>query len=407
MLEPARPDREQIALDDVARTWIAPVLGPTLAVVLLSLLTLGGVLQVANGDVRAAALAIPRSPALGEMVRSTGLRGANRAFTDGLHRFEASLEEESPILEAALPSAQWFTTALLGAGNTRTVIGREGWLYYRPDIDTLTGPPLLEPRAPSLGAAKPGDPREDLTAFAALARPGLSLFVVLAPAKPAIHPEQLAPGARAPLANPSQAQIGEWLAAQGIPFLDPSMALVERIADTGLPQYLATDTHWTFAAMDFVAQTTAATLRPLLSTASPGAFRRDSVAIAGRGDLVGMLRLRASDELYPAEPTTIQRVTDAAGNPWAADGEAEVLLLGDSFSLIYSSADSGWGQAAGFAEQLAFHLQAPVDRIAVNAGGARQTLAAELAAGRDRLAGKRVVVYQLAARHLGGLPTRQ
>jgi alginate O-acetyltransferase complex protein AlgJ len=52
---------------------------------------------------------------------------------------------------------------------------------------------------------------------------------------------------------------------------------------------------------------------------------------------------------------------------------------------------------------LSLALGQPLDRLVINAGGAhsaRQELARELASGRDRLAGKRVVIYQFAAREL-------
>ncbi|MCP5118094.1 MAG: hypothetical protein GY953_45345, partial [bacterium] len=64
---------------------------------------------------------------------------------------------------------------------------------------------------------------------------------------------------------------------------------------------------------------------------------------------------------------------------------------------------TNWGTGAGLAEQLSFHLQRPVDRVAINAGGVaatRQRLVQDLAAGRDRLAGKKVVVWQFAIRTL-------
>jgi hypothetical protein len=77
--------------------------------------------------------------------------------------------------------------------------------------------------------------------------------------------------------------------------------------------------------------------------------------------------------------------------------------LGDSFSNIYSLEPMGWGQSAGFVEQLAYHLQAPVDRLVRNDAGAfatRDMLARELARGRDRLAGKKWLIWQFAAREL-------
>ncbi|MGB5881714.1 MAG: hypothetical protein WBH85_16930, partial [Thermoanaerobaculia bacterium] len=45
----------------------------------------------------------------------------------------------------------------------------------------------------------------------------------------------------------------------------------------------------------------------------------------------------------------------------------------------------------------------PVDKLALDAGGAhasRQALARELASGKNRLTGKKVVVYQFAMREL-------
>ena len=100
---------------------------------------------------------------------------------------------------------------------------------------------------------------------------------------------------------------------------------------------------------------------------------------------------------------TIQRVETAEGRSWKADPRADVLLLGDSFTNIYSQSDLGWGTGAGLAEQLSYYLGHPIDRLALNSGGAlntRQRLAQDLATGNDRLAGKKVVVYQFAVREL-------
>jgi alginate O-acetyltransferase complex protein AlgJ len=77
--------------------------------------------------------------------------------------------------------------------------------------------------------------------------------------------------------------------------------------------------------------------------------------------------------------------------------------MGDSFCNIYSLAEMGWSDSGGFAEHLGLALGQPVDRLVINAGGAfsaRQELVRQLSSGRDRLAGKQVVVYQFAAREL-------
>jgi alginate O-acetyltransferase complex protein AlgJ len=121
------------------------------------------------------------------------------------------------------------------------------------------------------------------------------------------------------------------------------------------------------------------------------------------GDLAAMLNLPKGQTFFPPETVPITRVVSATGQPWEPDPGAAVLLLGDSFCNIYSLASMGWGESAGFAEHLSLELGQAIDRVVINAGGAastRQELARELATGRDRLAGKRLVIYQFAAREL-------
>ena len=76
-----------------------------------------------------------------------------------------------------------------------------------------------------------------------------------------------------------------------------------------------------------------------------------------------------------------------------------MLVLGDSFSNIYSLESMGWGTSAGFVEQLSYALRRPIDRLVQNDQGAFATRAM-LQRDPRRLDGKRVVVYQFAAREL-------
>jgi hypothetical protein len=80
-----------------------------------------------------------------------------------------------------------------------------------------------------------------------------------------------------------------------------------------------------------------------------------------------------------------------------------VLFLGDSFANIYSLAPMGWGDASGLVEHLALALGLPVDAITRNDAGSfatREMLAKELQRGNDRLAGKKLVIWEFAAREL-------
>ena len=231
---------------------------------------------------------------------------------------------------------------------------------------------------------------------------------MVTPVKAALHPEGLAPGlaeAARPLENPSLASFRARLAELGIPAYDPGGRLAVALAGRGWPQFLRTDTHWTAQAMESAAEGLAEFLRrhaPLPERAPLG-LTRDRAWVEGRGDIAALLKLDDPDALFPPERVPVRMVRGPDGELWRPDPGADVLVLGDSFTNVYSQPELGWGEAAGFAEQLAFFLGRPVDRIAVNAGGssaARVRLASALASGEDRLAGKRLVVYQFTAREL-------
>ncbi len=351
--------------------------------------------------------------------RREGLLAANRELLASMNRFEEGLDEASFVAARALSRFQWIMTKHLKAGNEQVVLGRRGWLYFRPAVDSITGPGFLDPQALARREAsgepwKP-DPRPDpvaaLADFAAqLADRGITLVVVPIPVKAAIHPEGLARALEedAPLENPSFKTFMTRLAELDIPAYSPGERLAEALrARSGQtrPQFLRTDTHWTPSAME----TTAAGLADFLAKNVPlpevaaTVLSREEAWVEGRGDLVALLRLPAMRPLFLPERVPVQRVLLSTGEPWTADPGADVLVLGDSFTNIYSQGELGWGDAAGLAEQLSFLLRRPVDKIAVNAGGpaaARERLASAIASGQDRLAGKRLVIYAFSAREL-------
>ena len=115
-----------------------------------------------------------------------------------------------------------------------------------------------------------------------------------------------------------------------------------------------------------------------------------------------MLKLPESARAYPPQTVTIHEVT-ADDTPWRPSKEAPILLLGDSFSNIFSLSALGWGESAGLAEHLSHALGRPLDCILRNSDAAfatREILSHELARGRDRLAGKKLVIWEFAAREL-------
>jgi alginate O-acetyltransferase complex protein AlgJ len=187
------------------------------------------------------------------------------------------------------------------------------------------------------------------------------------------------------------------LQKNGIEFVDASQAMLDSKQSNGRPQFLKTDSHWTPSAMECVAQKIAQKIA--VTGTSKKWTRGEPREIRNHGDLVAMLRLSDPVALYPLEEATISPVVGPDGTAWTPDPSAEIMLLGDSFTNIYSLNDLGWGTGSGLAEHLSLALQVPLDRIAINAGGAtttRQTLARS----PERLEGKKIVIYEFAMRDL-------
>jgi hypothetical protein len=334
-----------------------------------------------------------------------------------LHRFERALEDDSPAGDRLLPRLQLLLASRLGVGNEQVYVGADGWLYHRPGVDYVTGPGFLEPAVLAArrhetrvceGASEP-DPVSAIAELSGqLAERGIRLLVVPTPVKAVAAPGHLAGGAAGPFQNPSFARFVAALGEAGVAVFDPTPLL---LADGS---YLATDTHWRPEAMERVAVALAAEL-PSRTGQAPR-YERRSARARHYGDLTLLLNLPAEQTFRAPEEVTIQPVYED-GRPWAPTPGAEVLLLGDSFSNVYSDREAfasarigkgfDWGEGAGLAEQIAWHGARPVDRIVRNAGGAhaaREGLAAEVAReaarGRDRLAGTKIVIWQLAMREL-------
>src|SRR6185295_639143 len=129
------------------------------------------------------------------------LVSTNRIALTGLSGFELALENESFIARTLRPPAQLLMTGWLGAGNERVYPGRDGWVFYRQDVEYITGPGFLDPaqirrrvaEAPEWTNPPEPDPREAILQFKRdLDARGITLVVMPAPLKPGVHPEMLA-----------------------------------------------------------------------------------------------------------------------------------------------------------------------------------------------------------------------
>ena len=417
MVNPTQPlpaggqGREAVALREVGHTDVPPL---ALWVLLASFL--GGI----------AAVPLVESTEMGALVRShlgaaigpvdaAGLWqrvvSINRVVLARMNAFERALEDQSILGRSLRPRTQALMIGWLGSGNERVYAGRDGWLFFRPDVEYIAGRGFLERReierriaaAAEWTTSPHPDPRPAILRFNDdLAARGITLIVMPTPVKPGIQPEMLArrhAEAEGVLHNVSYREFVEDLERGGVRVFDPSQALAA--ARLTAPQYLAADTHWRPEAMEMVAERLAAIISATMALPArpePG-HRIERSEVSNVGDIARMLDLPDGSPLFPPEVVWLRRVLQSDGRPWRSSRDADVLLLGDSFSNIYALESMGWGTSAGFAEHLAYALRRPVDRIVQNDEGAFATRAM-LQREPARLHGKRVVIYQFAEREL-------
>lgn len=419
------PRREQLALLEIAHTTATPAvvhLLVTFFLIAIAIVPIAELAFVRASGGEGVAIAWSHVSSIPAEIRAhAGQAGgsaewdrivsANRIALTGLSACERALENESLVARSLRPSAQLAITRWLGAGNERVYPGLDGWLFYRQDVEYVTGRGFFDPAqmrkrvaaTPEWTPAPQPDPRVAIVQFRDdLAARGIALIVVPTPVKPGVHPEMLArryAGTAGVLQNSSYRHFVADLSREGVHVFDPSESLAA--ARQSGPQYLVTDTHWRPESMEAVAELLSRVVRSQgrLAAADDPRYRVERVEVRNTGDVARMLDLPEGAALFPPETVWLRRILRPDGSLWRSSRDADVLVLGDSFSNIYSLESMGWGTSAGFVEQLSFVLQRPIDRLVQNDQGAfatREMLQGDPA----RLDGKRVVVYQFAAREL-------
>jgi alginate O-acetyltransferase complex protein AlgJ len=408
--------REAIARREIGRTAIDRTLSIVLVVFFIVAVFLVPLGQAVYDKMQGAAV-LPKpiggstgSPAPSLMA---AIEWRNNAILENIDLLEETLEERSLLRKVFLPPLQYVLLRFLGQGNEKAIPGRDGWLHFAPALEYLTGPPFLDPEQLSLRAEARElweqpvhpDPVGAIVDFKIqLERRGIGLIVLPVPVKAAIQPDTLTGrSVEQTLANRSWQPFVAALKENGVQLFDVRPILEEYREKHG-NAYLATDTHWLPGAMEAVAGELArhivGAFADLPGTAD---FQLQPQPVVGMGDIARMLTLPEKAALFAGQRVRINQVTTDRNEIWQPDKNGPVLLLGDSFANIYSTGGLGWGVSAGLAEQLSRFLRQPIDLLARNDSGAyvtREMLAGELARGRDRLTGKRLVIWQFAEREL-------
>ena len=183
------------------------------------------------------------------------VRAVNRDLLARAKGIEDRLAEESVLGRRLRPVVQGALTRWLGAGTSRVEVGVDGWLFYRPDLDHVTGPGFLSTavlarraaEGDTLSAARQPDPRAALVSLhQQLERRGVRLIVLPTPVKPSADPGQAGPGRIrfAPIMNRSYRRYIRYLREAGVTVFDLGRVLSAMRREGRGPLYLATDTHW-------------------------------------------------------------------------------------------------------------------------------------------------------------------
>jgi hypothetical protein len=295
-----------------------------------------------------------------------------------LRAYERQLEDSSTWARAVRPYVQsvWFN--LLGEAGEKVIAGRDGWLFYRPDVRHLV--------EPSAGAE---DPVAAIAGFRdQLKSRGSELIGLPVPGKPAIHPEKLARRAGGGVRSPALDTIAR-LRASGIEVVN----LFELFGRKGgEPYYLPRDTHWSGRAARLAAETVAHRIRELgWAGAGEVDYKLRELRVQRKSDIARMIGLADTEEVLCE-----QVIRADNGELYRDDPNSAVLVLGDSFLRIYQTDEP---RAAGFIAHLARELRFPVTSI-VNDGGASTLVRQELSRRPELLGGKRVVIWEFVERDI-------
>ncbi len=312
---------------------------------------------------------------------------------ENLRAFETDLEESSWVPQAVRPLVRQFHFLALHDPGSKVLMGRDGWLFYKPRVDYLI-------------QSNQDDPSRDQGPAAAtcaiirfrdqLASRGIRLLVVPVPCKASVYPDKLTRRAEGLSLRSRTLEVIAALRAAGVETVDLFEVFQEsRETSEGKAVksfYLVQETHWSPFGVRRAAEAIADRIVQLgwLERGSVQ-YRRQAALIQRDGDIVNMMPLPSGRRYFAPEKIRCEQVILASRSAaYQDDPDSPVLYLGDSFSRIYQTDQPG---SAGLIAHLAFRLNRPLASI-VNDGGASTLVRRQLSRRAELLDGKKLVIWQ-------------
>ena len=335
-----------------------------------------------------------------ELRRGEGVRALEvfrqKPTSANLRAYERNLEDASVVARALRPWFQFAQFTWLRDGGEKTLVGRDGWLFYKPGCDEMLARAHLTPNPTN-------DPVAAITALRdALATRAIHLLVVPAPNKESVYPDRLTRHVTEgrSVMSPTTRDVLARLKSANVEYVDLFEVFAEARANAAPagtpPLYLAQDSHWSPTGVSLAAKTVAQRLVEL-GWAKPGAveYRERPTLVERLGDVLRMLQSpqlerRATPEKVPC----LQVLRSDTAQPYQDDVNSGILVLGDSFLRIYEQDEPG---SAGFIAHLAKELKQPLTSL-VNDGGASTLVRQELHRRPALFKNKKVIVWEFVER---------
>ena len=299
--------------------------------------------------------------------------------------------------------AEWGQLAETAAKQGTIVVeGREGWLFFGPELRHLSVGRFWGEDAAAVSQARRPEWADPLPAILdfhrRLQERGVELILMPVPPKAIVYPDKVPSTVEWPAGIPPRLDVElqalyALLRENGIEVLDLTDIFLSHHDDPDGHMYCQQDTHWSGLATIMAAAQVARMIRSRswFTNVPKTKFSEQWRTIEIEGDLWEALE-------EPSRPKENLRLRFVGSEP---DPNSPVILLGDSHALAFHAGGNTMAEKAGLPDQLAFELGFPVDLVAVRGSAgtaARVNLLRRAQADSSYWSRKKLVIWCFAAR---------
>ncbi len=290
------------------------------------------------------------------------------------------------------------------------VTGKDGWLFFGPELRHLSVGKFWGPEAAKVSLATRSEWADPLPAIldfkSQLDSLGIELILLPVPPKAAVYPDKLSDRVRRgadglwPRLDVHLQAFYKRLGKEGVTVLDLTDEFRKARKRHGdrVKLYCQSDTHWSPTACRIAARALAARLGPASRPAEPKGRRFTTTAGEAKfyGDLWRALGRDAS-----ARETVRAEFVRAGDSPVQPDRQSPILLMGDSHCLVFHVGGDLHAKGAGLADHLSAQVGFAVDLLGVRGSGATPSrISLYRRSRRDKayLPGKKLIIWCLSVR---------